>query len=212
MKHITHNNNLEKIFDFLKIAGNLKNIYRYGDVEILNDESTADHSWRLALIAMVISKELKLKINIEYALKLAIIHDLPESITGDIPANKTMVDRKIKNKKQKEEIKVISRFKKMLPQTQGNEIYKLWHDYEFPKTKEAKFIKALDKLEAYINWIEAGYKHIAKCADSHLIAVYPDEAVKNFPKLLPVLKILKNKMKREFKRGGIEWKKEFELF
>lgn len=203
-------NDLEKIFDFLKIAGNLKNIYRYGDVEILNDESTADHSWRLALIAMIFAKELKLKINTEYALKLAIVHDLPESITGDITADKTMSDSALKYEKQREEIKVISRFKKILPKIQGKEIYELWHDYEFSKTKEAKFIKALDKIEAYINWIEAGYKYIVKCEKPHHIAVYPDEAVKNFPKLLPVLKILKNKMKQEFKRGGIEWKREYE--
>ena len=43
MKHIM-DNNLEKIFDFLKISGNLKNTYRYGDIEVLNNESTADHS------------------------------------------------------------------------------------------------------------------------------------------------------------------------
>jgi len=204
-------NNLEKIFEFLKISGNLKNTYRYGDVEVLNDESTADHSWRLALLAMIFIKELKLKINTERALKLAIIHDLPESITGDITADKTMADKKLKAAKQKEEIKVINRFKKLLPEIQGEEIYELWHDYEFSKTKEAKFIKALDKIEAYTNWTEVGGKYIAKSGKPHLIAIYPDEAVKNFPKLLPVLNILKEKMKQEFKKGGVEWKKEFEL-
>ena len=119
-------NNLEKIFDFLKISGNLKNVYRYGDVEILNDESTADHSWRLALVAMIFVKELKLKINTEQALKLAIIHDLPESITGDITADKTMSDSALKHEKQREEIKAIGPFKKILPEIQGKEIYELW--------------------------------------------------------------------------------------
>jgi putative hydrolase of HD superfamily len=203
-------NNLEKIFDFLKISGNLKNVYRYGDVEILNDESTADHSWRLALVAMIFIKELNLKINTEHALKLAIIHDLPESITGDITANRTMVDSKLRKEKEKNEIKAINRLKNLLPEIQGSEIHKLWHDYEYSKTKEAKFIKALDKIEAYINWIEAGYKYIVKCGGPHLVAIYPDEAVKDFPKLIPTLRILKQKMKKEFKKGGIEWKKEYE--
>lgn len=202
-------NNLEKIFDFLKISGNLKNVYRYGDVEILNDESTADHSWRLALLAMILIKELGLEINVERALKLAIIHDLPESVTGDITADKTMADKKLKDEKQKEEIKVIDDFRKLLPEIEGEEIYELWHDYEFSKTEEAKFIKALDKIEAYINWVEAGYKYMAKCNGPQYIAVYPDEAVKNFPPLLPILKILKEKMRKEFEKGGIEWKEEY---
>lgn len=202
-------NNLEKIFDFLKISGNLKNVYRYGDVNVLNDESTADHSWRLALIAMIFIKELDLKINTEYALKLAIVHDLPESITGDIPANKTMTDSLLKNEKQKNEIEAINRLKNLLPEIHGNEINELWHDYEYAKTREAKFIKALDKIEAYINWIEYGYKYLTS-NDYHLIAIYPDEAVKNFPELLPVLRILKQKMKKEFAKGEIEWKEEYE--
>ncbi len=206
------NNNLEKIFDFLKIAGNLKNTYRYGDVEVLNNESTADHSWRLSLLAMIFIKELGLEINVERALKLAIIHDLPESVTGDITADKTMVDKKLKAEKQEEEIKVMDDFRKLLPEIEGNEIYELWHDYEFSKTEEAKFIKALDKIEAYINWIEAGYKHMVKCDGPHLIAIYPDEAVKNFQPLLPILKILKEKMRKEFEMAGIEWREEYNLF
>lgn len=122
MKHKTRNNNFEKIFDFLKVSGNLKNIYRYGDVEVLNDESAADHSWRLALLVIILTEELKLKINVEYALKLAIIHDLPESITGDITANKTMVDKVLRSEKRKNEIKAIEKLKNLLPNIQGKEI------------------------------------------------------------------------------------------
>lgn len=70
-------------------------------------------------------------------------------------------------------------------------------------------MNALDKLEAYINWTETGHKYIVKCGDSRLIAIYPDAAVKNFPELIPVLKILKQKMKKEFKKAGIEWKSEY---
>lgn len=202
-------NSLEKIFDFLKISGNLKNTYRYGDAEVLNDESAADHSWRLALMVIVFAEELKLKINLEYALKLAIIHDLPESITGDIPANKTLVNEVLRNEKQKNEIKAIEQLKNLLPGFQGDEISKIWNDFEFLKTMEAKFVNALDKLEAYINWTETGYKYIEKYEDYHLIADYPDEAVKNFPELTPVLKILKQKMRKEFRKGGLEWKDEY---
>jgi putative hydrolase of HD superfamily len=202
-------NNLEKIFDFLKASGNLKNVYRYGDVEVLNNESTADHSWRLALMVIIFTKELDLKIDAERALKLAIIHDIAEALTGDIPANETMKNDLLKNEKRKNEIKAINRLKKILPDIHGNEIYELWRDYEYAKTEEAKFVKALDKIEAYINWIEAGYKYLTKCKDQHLIAIYPDEAVKNFPKLLPVLRELKVKLKKEFGKGGLEWKEEY---
>lgn len=202
-------NNLEKIFDFLEVSGNLKNTYRYGDVAVLNDESSADHSWRLALMVLIFAEELKLKINLEYALKLAIIHDLPESITGDIPANRTMVDGELKKEKLKNEIKAIERLKSLLPEFQGDEIQKIWNDFEFLKSEEAKFVNALDKLEAYTNWVEAGYRHIEKCEDLHLIPIYPDEAVKIFPELMSVLKTLKQKMKEEFEKGGLEWREEY---
>ncbi len=208
MKHIM-DNNLEKIFDFLKISGNLKNTYRYGDIEVLNNESTADHSWRLALMVIIFAKELDLKINIEHALKLAIVHDIAESVTGDIPANKTMKNSLLKSEKRKDEIKVIDRFKKLLPGIHGDEIHKLWHDYEYAETEEAKFVKALDKIEGYINWVESGFKYLVKADDHHLIAIYADEAVKNFPKLVPILKILKLKLKKEFEKGGLEWKEEY---
>src|SRR5579872_7058438 len=49
-------------------------------------ESTAEHSWMVGLLALTYSKQLTDTINLEKVLKMAIIHDLPETVTGDIPS------------------------------------------------------------------------------------------------------------------------------
>nr|NQU91084.1 HD domain-containing protein [Bacteroidota bacterium] len=50
-----------------------------------HSESSAEHSWRLSLMAFLVANELKItKVNVEHAMKLALVHDLAESLTGDI--------------------------------------------------------------------------------------------------------------------------------
>jgi len=100
-----------------------------------------------------------------------------------------------------------------LPEKIGNEIKELWEEYEYSKSKEALFVKALDKIEAYCHMIEtAGDFSKVDERDPHVVAVYPDKDVKNFPELKLVLKELKKRMKIEFEKRGIEWKPEYDSY
>ena len=92
--------NLEKIFGFLGKVENLKSTLRYLHTKSGRRESTAEHSWRLALMSFVVAPELGLKLDVTKATQMAIVHDLAEAVTGDIDAikiaeNKITHDEKI---------------------------------------------------------------------------------------------------------------------
>ncbi len=199
--------NLEKIFDFFHIVGKLKETYRFSENKVVIKESTADHSWRLSLMAFVIIDELKLDINAEHAVKIAIIHDIAESITGDIDYRLIHNNKVSKEEKRQNELKAIKKLKESLPEERGNEIYNLWIEYEEGATKESKFIKALDKLETLTYLTEKGHKSYD---DPEMSANYADKAVEEFPELKDMLKTIKKKLKAEFEKGNIPWKSEYD--
>jgi len=199
--------NLEKIFDFLHKIENLKSTLRYGKTKSGRQESTAEHSWRLALFTFVIADELKLDININRSIKIALVHDLAEALTWDIDAILIAEWKFSKEEKDKQEIRAIMNLEKTLPKKIGKEISDLWHEYDEGKTREAKFIKALDKIETLTQLAETWHKSYDK---PQFIANYANKAVKAFPELLDMLKIVKRKLKSEFNKWGIEWRKEYD--
>jgi len=199
--------NLEKIFGFLHLAGKLKEVERYNEKRNGIKESVADHSWRLALMAFLLAEKLNLDVDVLKVIKMALVHDIAESITGDIDAVLVMEGKVLKEEKRKGESKAMDKIKNMLPIDIGAEVYDLWDKYEKCQTKEAKFIKALDKIETLTHLCESGYKTYDK---PELIPNYADEAVRNFPELLPMLKVVKRKLKEEFTKGVIAWKEEYD--
>ena len=197
----------------MKQTGKLRTTYRYGSFDLMNSESVADHSWRLALMVLMITKELNIKIDIEKAINLALIHDIAESITGDIPAPDVANGKVSREEKERAETKAINEIKKLLPAQQGEEIYLIWDDYTYAKSKEAKFVRAMDKLEALLNVIETGEKKGAKTYNYlDFIATFADGHVKDFPALIPLLANLKDKLKHEYLKAGIEWKQEYDNY
>ena len=199
--------NLEKIFDFLIIVSGLKKAKRYGKYDI-DADSSADHSWRLSLMTFIVADELKIDIDMLKAMKIAIVHDLPEALTGDIDYADIYYGNVTKEAKQKEEIIAINKIRETLPKETGNEIYELWEEYEYAKSREALFIKALDKMETIAHIIEKTKTY----TDLDMIATYADKHVNKFPELKPVLIELKKRLKKEFEKRGLSWKKEYDEF
>jgi len=202
--------NLIKIFDFLDTAGNLKKTIRYKSAHKMPKESVADHTWRLALMSFVIAEELELKINITKAMEIALVHDLAEAITDDIDALLIYNKKFSLEKKQKMEDEAMKKIKSILPIKIGNKIIKLWREYVDQSSSEAKYVYALDKIEALTYLSETGYKSYGGNNHTGLIATYADKAVADFKELKPVLRILKDKIKKEYKKGKFEWKKEYD--
>lgn len=136
---------LENALKFIQRAENLKNTIRCARTSQGRPESAAEHSWRLALMAMVFAEEFQgldqLKI-----LQLCIVHDLGEAISGDIPAIKQNAETSKAANERKDFIELIS----PLEEEQRDNLLALWDEYENMTTAEATVVKGLDKLETLI--------------------------------------------------------------
>lgn len=146
---------LQNTLKFLHVAEGLKRELRHSWLSDGRQESVAEHTWRVALMAMAIEEYLPQKVNSERLLKMIIIHDLVEVYATDIPAFDTMNNIQVKEQKRQNEMKAIEKIRNLLGNDTGQQFYDLWFEFEHRKTYEAKVANALDKLEAQIQHNEA---------------------------------------------------------
>ncbi|MAG22024.1 MAG: hypothetical protein CL943_01785 [Candidatus Diapherotrites archaeon] len=148
-------NETESLIKFFDTIGKLKLEKRKGWIErgVQNPESVADHSQRLSVMAMVFAKKLGLDEN--KALKLAVVHDLPESIAGDTVTRIREELQKIPNheKREKEE-KALGELCEMLDEDNAKDLKERWFEFEEKKSKEARLVYELDRLEAIFQALE----------------------------------------------------------
>ncbi len=198
--------NIEKLINFLNQISNLKNTLRYAASPDMPKDSVAAHDWRLALMVFLIADALKIKIDATKALRMALIKDLAETFTKNIDATLIAQGKVTLAEKEKNESQAMKDLANVLPQESYGDIMQLWEEYNQHQTPEAKFVKAISKLETLTHIIEAGYK----CFDKpQFIPNYADKAVQEFPELKEMLAALKAKLKSEFEKGNIEWKPEY---
>ena len=129
--------------DFLKTAAELKAVPRQGWINKLglkDPESVADHCYSMAVMAMVFS-DLK-KLDTEKMIKMTLLHDLAEAITGDLTP-----DDMTKSKKEKLENRAMKKILANLPKSLGAKYEKIWLEYQKNHTKEARLLHQIDKLE-----------------------------------------------------------------
>ena len=127
---------------FLKEAEKLKNVLRSSHTSSGRAESTAEHTWRLCLMAMVFESSFE---HIDFArlLKICILHDLGEAIGGDIPAVEQIPDT---DKSMRERRDLLTLLAPLEP-TLRDRFVELWDEYESASSAEARLVKGLDKLE-----------------------------------------------------------------
>ncbi len=129
--------------DFFKIVANLKNIPRQGwknKLEIEFPESVADHCFSLTTMGMVLA-DLE-NLDTEKVLKMSLLHDLSESITGDFTPDKIS-----KSKKETLENNIIKKILANLPKKLSDQYHAIWVEYQQKQTDESVFVHELDKLE-----------------------------------------------------------------
>src|SRR5579883_513093 len=76
---------LRRMLEMLHIAENLKHEMRHSWLSNGRQESVAEHTWRVAFMVILMAPYLDQAVDIEKCLKLALLHDLAEAETGDIP-------------------------------------------------------------------------------------------------------------------------------
>ena len=146
-----HPADLEGILDFLRAAERLKATHRSAYTSTGERESTAEHSWRLCLMAMLLAPEFP---DVDFArlVRICIVHDLGEAVHGDIPAPeqaRRLADDPAATKAADERNDLLT-LTASLPDATRGEIVALWDEYEAAATPEARLAKALDKLETIL--------------------------------------------------------------
>lgn len=138
-------NDLTGRITFIQEAERLKNVLRSAHTSEGRQESTAEHTWRLCLMALTFADHLG-PVDLAKVLKLCVVHDLGEAIHGDIPA----IHQTPSSGKAEQEREDLRELTKTLPAALQEEILGLWEDYENARSREARIVKALDKLETII--------------------------------------------------------------
>jgi 5'-deoxynucleotidase YfbR-like HD superfamily hydrolase len=198
---------LQELNNFYTLINDLKFTYRFSESPNLGKESTAGHSWRLAMMVMTLTDTLPVKIHKEHALELALIHDLAEVITGDVDYNLVYNQILTTETKQEKEKKAMQQLIKPLPKKMQEKMLALFNEYESQQTPEANYIKALDKLESIAHVFACGME---KLKDPRVLPTYADKAVKKFPALLPLHMLQKKELKKYFEKNDIPWKTEYD--
>ncbi|MFW6029826.1 MAG: HD domain-containing protein [Halanaerobiales bacterium] len=145
---------LKKQIEFLVEIDKIKEIFRHTKLfEGSRYENDAEHSWHLALMAIILSEYSNQEIDISKVLKMVLIHDIVEIDAGDY----ILYTDKIDEKAEKEE-KAARRIFGILPKEQSEELLELWLEFERKETAEARFATSLDRLEPLMqNYYTEGY-------------------------------------------------------
>jgi putative hydrolases of HD superfamily len=139
---------LTGILDFLRAAERLKATHRSAYTSEGQQESVAEHTWRLCLMAMVLAPEFP-EVDFAKLVKICLVHDLGEAVGGDVPAPEQArrVAAGVATGKGNDERRDLLTLLEPLPSPLKAEIAELWDEYEAAETPEARLAKALDKLE-----------------------------------------------------------------
>ena len=152
---------LTSILHFLETIDQFKLIYRANYLSNQSrHENDAEHTWHMAMFALLLHKELGAEIDIEHTLKLILTHDLVEIYAGDTPAFDAAGHL---DKAEREERAARSLFAQ-LPEDLRAQVYDWWNEFEACATPEARYARAVDKLQSFAqnvysqgrNWREHG--------------------------------------------------------
>ncbi len=130
--------------DFIKEIDKLKYIQRR--TKLLNsdrNENDAEHSWHLAVMAIVLTEHADEHIDILKVLKMVLIHDIVEIDAGDT----FIYDTQKNHSNTDEERLAAQRIFGLLPPQQATELIAIWEEFEAGATAEARFARAMDRLE-----------------------------------------------------------------
>ncbi len=134
--------------EILHVAERLKDTPRHCTTSKRKTESVAEHSWRVSLMAFLLRSEFP-ELDMDRVTRMCLIHDLGECFTGDIPTFlKTDADRETEDS-------LLNRWVSSMPDVVSREMSELYREMDAQQTGEAKFYKALDKLEALIQHNES---------------------------------------------------------
>ncbi len=132
----------------MNTAERLKDATRHCYTSGGRHESVAEHSWRMALMALFMADEFP-EADMDKVIKMCLIHDLGEAFTGDIPTfEKTQSD-------EVREEELLAAWLQSLPEPVRDELRTLFAEMDARRSLESRIYKAIDKLEAVMQHNES---------------------------------------------------------
>jgi putative hydrolase of HD superfamily len=143
MTFLTENERLTQQIAFIVEIDKLKAIMRRS--YLINGErleNTAEHSWHLAMLALILAEHANKEVDVLHVLKMVIVHDIVEIDAGDTFLFDTVGAL---DKAAREQV-AADRLFGLLPKDQADELRQLWNEFEAHETAESHFANALDRL------------------------------------------------------------------
>jgi putative hydrolase of HD superfamily len=155
---------LEQQLEFISEIDKLKGVVRQTPlIDRSRRENDAEHSWELAVMAVVLAEYAGSRIDVPRVVTMLLIHDIVEIDAGDT----FLYDDEGATTKSAREQRAADRLFELLPDDQAAELRALWDEFEELKTAEARFAKAMDRLQPLLHnyhagggtWKEPGVNH-----------------------------------------------------
>ena len=106
-------------------------------------ENDAEHSWHLAMMTIVLAEHSDVPVDVLKVLKMVLIHDIVEIDAGDT----FIYDTQKSHSNTENELIAAKRIFGLLPDEQAEELIAIWQEFEAGETPEARFAKAMDRIE-----------------------------------------------------------------
>lgn len=198
-----------------KREGTRNGTTRYSSYPDLVHDSSSEHSHRAALMGWMIAEQLGLDIDTYHAVKMLLVHDLPEYFDDDVDAARVALGKVSKKDKEEGERRAATKIRDNFPF--GGIIYDLWEEFEEWKTPEARYAKGIDGIESVSHMAERGCVRISEENSERIdrtldmTATYCDKAIQKFPALDPIWGAVKVRLREVYERQGFIWKPKYDL-
>lgn len=144
-------------FAFLNEADRLKSVLRATTLcDGSRAENSGEHSWHLALYAMVLADQAGPEVRIDRVIRMLLIHDLVEIDVGDVPIHSAGGQAHASLSTQAAEQRAAERIFGLLPPDQAASFRALWDEFEAAETPDARFAKSLDRVQPVMANLQSG--------------------------------------------------------
>ena len=189
---------IERLLDFFALAERLKVELRHSWLSNGRQESVAEHCWMMALMAVLLHRRLERPVDLARVLKMIVVHDIGETIIGDIPFFEVSAR---KDAKADAEARAMERIRAALPADVGGEVVDLWREFEGGATDAARFARALDHLEVQVQHNHADLKTWLPL-EHDLVYTKMDRPCAHDPFLAALARAVRARAEAKIERGG----------
>ncbi|MCC5968674.1 MAG: HD domain-containing protein [Pararhodobacter sp.] len=144
---------LNQQLEFLRTLDALKGVQRASPIiSQTRLENSAEHSWHVSMYAITLAEHAPAAVDIGRVIQMLLLHDIVEIDAGDVPLHSGQST----DEQMKAEQLAADRIFGILPLAQRHQLHSLWKEFEAAQTPDARFAKALDRLQPLVQNLATG--------------------------------------------------------